>query len=274
LLSFFKNNPPTHYLSLLAPVKFEDEFIEEFVSFYLLQGVDHFYFYDNENEIPLTTTLAKYLEVCTIIKIEGDNAQIRAYQHWYQHFKHQTHWVAIFDVDEFVFPKKHETLKAFLRDFEAHDAVAINWKIFGNGPHIKKPSGLVIENYLFSEGKQHNSYKCVVKAAAIKRLDHPHKPVLKVFRQIVNANRNVVKGYENSEPTTNIIQLNHYYSKSEEEYAVKLNRKRADTGKTRVEHTENLSWVYDEHIRTSKVRESDIWEKYGQKLKELLASRG
>jgi hypothetical protein len=261
-----------YYLSLLVPVKYEDDYIVEFIKFYLLQGVEHFYLYDNDNDIPLNKTLENYLDVCTIEVIKGEFAQSAAYKHWLKTYKHETKWIAIFDVDEFVLPKANDTFLAFLKQNEKHDSIAINWKIFGNGKHESKPNGLVTESYLYSEGKQHANYKCVTQTKAIKKLEHPHRPELKAFKKIVNAKGNKIFGFENHEYCLDIIQLNHYYSKSTEEYMKKLNRKRADTGKTRIEHEENHAWIFDEHIRTSVSFDSELWDKYGSELKQMVSS--
>ena len=52
----------------------------------------------------------------------------------------------------------------------------------------------------------------------------------------------------------------------------KLNRKRSDTGKTRIEHEENHAWIFDEHIRTSVSFDSELWDKYGSELKQMVSS--
>ena len=56
------SSPKKYFLSLLAPLKDEESYLIEFVNYYLIQGVDHFYFYDNESRIPLVEVLRDYRE--------------------------------------------------------------------------------------------------------------------------------------------------------------------------------------------------------------------
>jgi hypothetical protein len=51
-----------YFLSPVAPLKDEESYLIEFVNDYLIQGVDHFYFYDNESRIPLVEVLRDYRE--------------------------------------------------------------------------------------------------------------------------------------------------------------------------------------------------------------------
>ena len=79
----------------MAPVKYEDDYIVEFIEFYLLNEVDHFYFYYNENEIPLKDTLKKSEKYCTINKISGEFTQINSYKRWIDNYKSKTKWIAV-----------------------------------------------------------------------------------------------------------------------------------------------------------------------------------
>lgn len=263
-----------HFLSILAIVKNEDDFIKEFVEFYKLQGVDHFYIYDNESDISLKKTLKDYLSICTINEIKGDIQQINAYNNFLKNHKYETEWVAVFDIDEFVLTKKHHTLKEFILANSSIDCISINWVIFGNGKHIKKPlSGLIIENYLYSEGKQHLNVKSITKTSAIKKFTHPHFPELKWFKKHTNAAGNIMKGAENKETTTDIIQLNHYFTKSLEEYQLKLNSKRADNGQVRLEIKEDMKWLPSEAERCSVHFDNELNERFGKLVKKALASQ-
>ena len=51
-----------YFLSPVAPLKDEESYLIEFVNYYLIQGVDHFYFYDNDSRIPLVEVLRDYRE--------------------------------------------------------------------------------------------------------------------------------------------------------------------------------------------------------------------
>lgn len=258
------------FLSLLAIIKNEEEYIKEFIRFYRIHGVEHFYLYDNESTIPLDETLRDFRDVCTITRVAGRQQQVAAYNHFVKNFGGETEWVAVFDVDEFVLPKQHTTLRDFVTDTGRNtDCISINWVIFGNGPHVSKPAGgQVIENYLYSEGRQHKNVKSVVRTKAIRKFKHPHFPELKWFRKHVNAAGNPMSGAENTEETTHIIQLNHYFTKSLEEYETKLRSRRADTGEIRLENRRDMEWMRGEPERCSVYYDDTLWRKFGHQLQE------
>jgi hypothetical protein len=255
-------------ISLLAIAKNEERYIKEFIEFYLIKGIEHFYFYDNESDLPLTEFLKEYSQICTINTIKGDIQQINAYNHFLKNYRNETEWVAVFDIDEFILLKKHQSLKQFIEANNTNDCISINWVMFGNGKHINRPEkGLLIENYLYSEGKQHPNVKSISKTKSIKKFEHPHFPKLKLFKKHVNALGNRMKGADNYEPTTHIIQLNHYFTKSLEEYQAKLNSKRADNGRIRSQIKEDMEWLSTEPERCSVAYDDEIFRKYGLWLK-------
>lgn len=261
-----------HYLSLVAIIKDEDSYLQEYIEYYLIQGVEHFYFYDNESEVPLTKCLSAYKKICTINTVKGYAQQIPAYNHFIKNYGNQTKWAAFFDIDEFVYPKAHPNLKDFLQENEKKtDCLAINWVMFGHSTHISPPLGPVLKNYQFSEGTMHPNTKCVVQTSALRKFDNPHYPTLKLFKKQTNAKGNRVFSALNLEDCTDLIQLNHYFTKSLEEYQRKLNRPRADTGIPRSETKEDLKWILDEPQKSSAVYNPGIWEKYGMAIEKRLA---
>lgn len=259
-----------HYLSLVAIVKNEHPYIKEFIHFYRLNGVDHFYFYDNESEPPLKEVLTDYASICTVIPIPGEQKQTTAYNHYIRHFGKESVWAAFFDIDEFILTKQHSSIKHYLETLPfASDCVSVNWVIFGNGGHEKQPEGgFVIDHYRYSEGKQHKNVKSIVKTAAVRKFDHPHFPKLKFFRKHTNAKGDKMKGAENVMETTDVIQLNHYFTKSLEEFQRKLHSKRPDNGVIRAHDKEAMKWLVSEPERCSVAYDDEICTKFLSKLEE------
>lgn len=252
------------FLSLLAIVRNEQDYIKEFIQFYRVNGVEHFYFYDNDSETPLREVLHDFKDICTITRIAGEKQQVNAYNHFAKHFAKETEWVAVFDIDEFVLPRQHRTFRDFVIDAGREvDCISINWVVFGNGPHTRKPAeGGVIQNYLYSEGRQHRNIKSVVRTKAIRKFKHPHFPELKWFKKHVNALRNPMSGAENTEETVHVIQLNHYFTKSLEEYEVKLRSRRADNGEVRLSNAKDMEWMRGEPERCSVCYDDSLWLKF------------
>jgi len=263
-----------HFLSLLTPVRDEEFYLIEFINYYLLHGVDHFYFYDNDSKIPVVDVIREYRDKCTVLKAPGDAVQARAYEHFCKHFKHESRWVAVFDIDEFVLPHKHDSFRDFLLDYDYCDGIGINWVMFGDGHHKTRPDGGVIANYLYRKAGQDGCIKSVVKGKNLVGFDNPHFATLREGSLYVDPHVNRIESAWNENQTTDVIQLNHYFTKSEAEWKKKLHRKRADTGKSRAEHQEDHHWVFTANESCNEIRETSIVDRYGERLTEALRTRG
>ena len=74
-----------------------------------------------------------YRDVCTIVPFPGVAVQYPCYAHFCANFKEETEWLAVFDLDEFVLPHRHEALCDFLAEHPHVDGFGINWVMFGDG---------------------------------------------------------------------------------------------------------------------------------------------
>ena len=263
-----------YFLSLLTPVRDEESYLIEFINYYLIHGVDHFFFYDNDSKIPVVDVIREYRDTCTVMRAPGDAVQSRAYEHFCKHYKHETRWVAVFDIDEFVLPHNHSSFREFLLDYDYCDGIGINWVMFGDGHHKTRPDGGVIANYLYRQAGQHAYIKSVVKGMSLVGFfDNPHVATLCEGALYVDPRMNLIEGAYNENFTTDVIQLNHYFTKSEAEWKEKLLRKRADSGKPRAEHTEDHGWVFTANESYNEIRETLIVDRYGERLAEALRTR-
>jgi hypothetical protein len=227
--NFFKR----HYLSLVVIVKDEDAYLQEFIEYYKLLGVDHFYFYDNESAVPLTHSLKKYRNIVTINRIKGKAKQIYAYNHYLSIYGWRSRWAGFVDLDEFIVPKNTYSLAAFLQEFEYADGLGINWALFGHNYHESKPEGLVTENYTKREQKQNIHIKSIVNPRKAIRAGNPHYMQLKKGARYVDVKHNPITSAFNEHYTLDVAQINHYFTKSAEEFIKKAQRGRADTGEKR-----------------------------------------
>jgi hypothetical protein len=176
-------------LSVVCIVKDEEENLEEFVSYYAVLGVDHFFIYDNGSQTPVASTLSRYLDMCTVIDYPKSPGQLQAYQQFIDKHSHLTEWAAFVDIDEFILPKRHATLKEFLQDYKDVDAIGIHWVLFGDSGHAERPDGLVIDNYLKCKRGQHPCIKTVARARKLKSCKSPHYFILRRGSRSVDAKR-------------------------------------------------------------------------------------
>lgn len=222
-----------YFLSLTAIIKDED-YLEEFIIYYMILGVEHFFLYDNESTIPLKKRLNNpiFKEKCTIINIPGKAMQIHAYEDCLKRTKMLSTWLIIVDGDEFIFPKKNFSLRDFLDIYKNYQAIGINWIIFGSSNHEKKQSGFLIDKYTKCE-KFNNHIKVITKPLYTLSMNGVHSVKTINPNKFIDAGRNILNGSFNKNNNNHIIQINHYWGKSLEDYKIKINRGNADQEKKR-----------------------------------------
>lgn len=238
-----------HYLSLVIIVKDEDAYLQEFIEYYKLLGVDHFYFYDNDSAHPVDRLLRKYRNEVTVHRIRGKAKQMHAYNHYLKTYGRNSRWAGFIDLDEFIVPKNTYSLAEFLQAYEYADGLGINWALFGHNYHERRPDGLVTENYTRREEKQNIHIKSIVNPRKMRHAGNPHYMILKEGARYVDVKHNPVTSAFNEPYTLDVAQINHYFTKSAEEFIKKAQRGRADTGEQR-----NVAVEFEQF--------RDIWNEY------------
>ena len=218
-----------YYLSVCCIIK-DEQNLEEFIMYHHIQGVEHFYIYDNESKIPISTRLNYFYfkKLCTIIHFPGITKQMPAYDHCMKNYKNETKWLMVIDGDEYVLPKKHKNLRDFLKDYEDYQAIGINWVMFGTSFHDKKQNGLLVDKFRYRDANQNRHIKSIVQTQYTLDYNHPHFGIIKDKNKYVDAHKRVISGPFNSNRTIDIIQINHYVYRSAEERRLKCTRGRSD----------------------------------------------
>lgn len=229
-------------VSIVAIIKNEAAYIEEWVKYHLVVGIDHFYIFDNGSTDGTLELLEPYIRnnKITLIDFPGFRMQIKAYNTAIRKFKNESKYIAFIDADEFIFPhdKKDicEIVDSHLTGFR-NGGLVVNWRMFGSSGHEKKPDGYVIENYLYrandKNGEGNQCIKSIVNPRKVLWFHNPHYPVYYPFVYAVSEKNKKVKKWENYDECIKEIQLNHYFTKSKEEWIKRRGVARADTGTKR-----------------------------------------
>ena len=248
-----------YYLSLCAIIK-NERYLEEFITYYKILGVEHFYIYDNQSNFPIRHRLDHpfYSDFITFVDFCGDYQQLNAYNHCLKNFGKETEWLIVVDGDEFIVPKHSWTIRDFLNKYEDVAAIGINWVIFGSNYHDKRPEGYLIENYTRCSSKQDEQLKCIVKPKKCIEFITVHHPKTINPGEFVDPHRNVIDWFRNNNHTIDIIQINHYRYKSKEDCIEKNQRGYNDPGtKGAVPHiSENL------HESDNDIEDKTIVDRY------------
>lgn len=231
-----------HDLAVVAILKNEGAYLKEWLDYHLLAGVNHFYLYDNDSTDNQAEVAAPYVKAGLVdyFHAPGKMMQYAVYNDAVKNFKFHCRYMAFIDGDEFIYPKTNqsivETLDEILSLAPEAAGVAINWQIFGsNGHETADFSCGVLERFTrrgsidWTPNNFGNaSVKTVANPRTINFLIYPHHANYFEGLHAVNENGKIVPTYLNNPVTVDKIAVNHYYTKSKEEFFQKIQRGRSD----------------------------------------------
>lgn len=206
-------------------------YLKEWIEFHKLQGVQHFYLYNNNSTDHYLAVLEPYLarEEVTLVPWSynyqnDDNArwiaiQTGAYLDCIQRFGEETKWLAVIDSDEFLYCPTAEKLNGFLERYEEFGAVCVNWVRFGTS-HVKEiPHGcLMIEllTHCSEPDSADNLFiKSIVQPRYVEEGISGHSFRYKQGKLAVDAGRQRVSRNMSKRILLDQIRINHYWTRTE-----------------------------------------------------------
>lgn len=223
---------PTGILGLVAIVKDEEPYMEEWINYHRLIGIDKFYIYDNGSTDNLKSTLDPYIDqgIVTYTYFPGEKMQEKAYLDCVTKTKNKIDWLITIDIDEFIQCLDNNNLKNWLEALPLSvSQVELGWMIFGSNNLKDKPEGLVIENFTrHANDKFMSEYKPIVRPEKVVDIVFPHS--YQVVGRTIDENKKTIWSYpvfseKGARPASrNKFRINHYYSKSWEEFLEKSKR--------------------------------------------------
>lgn len=244
--------------AIFSIFKNEASYLKEWVVFHKLQGFEKFYLYNNESSDNWQEELEPFIknELVEVIDWPGQAQQFPAYWHYINKMKdspEKPRWTAFIDIDEFIYSRQGEKVSDILDRNTQYDCVTATWIMFGMNNHKTKPNGLVIDNFTlradFSVKSDH--VKSILDVSTILDFYDPHQFTI-------------------TGTTANLdeLKINHYWTKSQEEWEAKWLRGRSDTGgkhdlQESLEDIKKMSHVEDLTIK-------NIWsEQINNFIKEI-----
>ena len=231
------------YLSVCAIYRDEAPYLREWIEFHRLVGVERFFLYDNESVDEHHEVLAPYIEDGTVVLHDWPvipalqvpnrrrasllHPQQAAYNDCVRWHRRDSRWIAFLDVDEFLFSPTGARLPDLLREYERWPGVVVNWAMFQSSGHRAQPEGPVIANYRVRlNSPQNHQVKSIVQPAHTVRSRTAHH-FLYTSLSAVDENHYPVGGSRTKSVSFSRLRINHYFTKSEEEFMRKLARRRA-----------------------------------------------
>lgn len=235
-----------HDLAVVAIFKDEAPYLKEWIDYHLAAGVDHFYMYDNGSTDNTREILKPYVDAKLVdaFYVPGEVMQMPAYNDAVRKFRFATRYMAFLDIDEFIFPKSTqnivEVVDEILSNEEKAAGLAINWQIFGsNGQEQADYSKGVLERFTrrapsdwfepatrttLPVGNIH--VKTIANPRQIRYIVNPHYAYYFDGRFAVNSEGGRVTHWGNEPILIDKIVVNHYLTKSKEEFQTKMGRGR------------------------------------------------
>jgi hypothetical protein len=255
-------------LAVCAIFRDEARYLAEWVTFHRLQGVERFYLYDNLSSDDWHSELSPEI-AAGIVEVRGwppFPGQATAYEDCLRRHRTEARWIAFIDADEFLFSPTGVPLPEVLRAFDTYPGVVANWRIYGTNGLRTPPNGLVIDSYPMRAADDHRANR-LVKSIVYPRMtlgvtDRPAH-YFRLRGNPVGEDRQPALGHKREPPTADLLRINHYYAKSEQEYTRKAGRARADYGVITKRFSPPAAEVRDETIL-----------QFRPQLMRLLESRG
>lgn len=251
-------------LAIVAIFKDEARYLKEWLDYHLLAGAEHFYLYNNDSSDDFAQVLAPYIEakLVTLTAWSGKLQMFPAYNDAIKRFCFECRHIAFIDLDEFIFPKNNqsvaEVVEEILSKYPNAAALGINWQCFGsNGQETADYSKGVLERFTrraksdwvkISSGKDMTGNVTIKSIVNPRRVDcwwSPH--YASYFRDFRSVNSNGADTlYVSSYPiAADKIVVNHYFTKSREEYM----RKKLPKGSVAVNENYYDMKIFDLHDR-------------------------
>lgn len=227
-----------YHLTFATIIKNEGPYLQEWLEFHRLVGVEHFYIYDNGSTDDTIKVLKPYIDhdIITYCSFPGSKRQLPAYLDAVEKYRSQTRYMGFIDADEFVVPLKQNNLPDSIDDILSHDSdavgVAMHWRMVGSSHLMKTPQGLVMENYTFRAKdtfKVNRHIKTICQPEYVLDFDTPHAPNYSQGKYSVSDCGDKVIGPFHQPHCYQSLAVYHYFTKSAEEFRFKMKRGKADS---------------------------------------------
>lgn len=192
MLAIFQLQSHEFFLSVASIFQNEAPYLREWIEYHKLQGVEHFWLYNNNSTDNFYDVLEPYIigglvELIEWSHTQNDNdfsqfsfeIQPKAYMNAVNRSKKRTKWLALIDIDEFLYPISHSSISECLnKKFDKEVGLYIHWLNFGHS-NIQKvlPTEILIEKLVMSSNPHHDKNKfrkSIVKPKYVSNCINPH----------------------------------------------------------------------------------------------------
>ena len=246
-----RDRAPTRDLCLVTTVRNEGLYLLEWIAHHQALGVQAFFIYSNDNDDGSDALLAALARAGVINWIRNQtslwgSAQHQAYGHAFQILPEILcyRWAGVIDVDEFIMldHEQFESIPTFIAACETRktDAIALSWLLFGSDGQIRRRPEPVTRRFFQRDPAVDPHVKSLFRPASFMHA-HCHYPIWDdytawTFRTATGELQPQSRAQDaaafSPRPTDTNAWINHYYTKSAEEYVLRRTTGPGDTNLT------------------------------------------
>ena len=221
-------------LGLCAIFRNEAPYLREWVEFHRIVGVERFYLYQNRSDDEWQAVLGPFINEGVVEVMDWPKeppCQMQAYQHFIDAHKGNPEWVAFLDCDEFLFSPCYETVPQVLRQMVPQwGAVGVNWLCFGASGQEQPAPDPVIERFMFRRADEFGPNLHIKSIVRMDRVisagSDPHQ--FNVHGGTCSESGELIRGPFTSRPCHRLLRVNHYHTKSRQEFIQRIALGKAD----------------------------------------------
>lgn len=258
-------------ISIVVIIKNEGLYIKEWIEYHKIIGIKKFYIYDNNSTDNTYKLLKPYIERHQVIykKLNGKIRQLDAYNDALKYGRKNHELLLMIDADEFLFIKNpnidlEKTINEFFLKNPQVGGIGINWLIFGSSHYLHKPQGLVTQNFIYRSKFMFDvnyHIKTLCDPTKVAGFLNPHYPEYLSGYYSVNVDEKKINGAFSKPIIDPPIRINHYFTKSKEEFMKKRQRGMADNNRIR-NYTD-----FEKHDRNDVLDKSML--RYSNQMKDI-----
>ena len=219
--------------------KKENNYIREFVKHYLSYGVDKIILYDNNdyNDEKFEEVINDYIKknLVEIVNFRSKKGALFEIMHdcYYNNYR-KYDWFIFYQIDEFIYLKDFKNIKLFLNNerFKNCDSVQLNWLIRTDNNLLYYENKPLKQRFREKEKKARGKKEGIMQQ--VKSIIRGNISNLKIqnthylSNKLKNCNgfgkRQKLFGFKAPKADFYYYYIDHYYSKSTEEFINKLNK--------------------------------------------------
>jgi hypothetical protein len=228
------------HLAICAIFRNEAPYLREWIEFHRLVGVKRFHLYQNRSEDDWQSVLQPYIQEGLVEITDWPRrppCHIEAYQDFINAHRGKPWWVAFLDCDEFLFSPSHATVGEAIEAIALPEwgAIGVNWMFFGASGQEEPTPGAVIERFTLRAADDfppNRHIKSIVRmdgAQSAGPNTHQFKTSGGTFSELGHR----LTGPFTAAPTHTRLRINHYHTKSRQEYLRRIAGGNADGAPSR-----------------------------------------